>query len=468
MKPIVAIIGKANVGKSTLFNQLIEKKKAITSPVAGTTRDRIYETCALDKLDVILIDTGGLQLGARESIEKDVTAQTLLAIREATLILWVIDGSISPTIEDEQVLREMKKAKKPYICIANKADRSISESERAEYYRLGVPDIIAVSAAHGRGVADVKTATEKQLRKMGYKKFDDKADTKERKKKKIINIAILGRPNVGKSSLVNALAKSPKMIVSDVPGTTRDTVDTEIQWKERTFILKDTAGIRKRGKIGRDMEFWSVLRGIKALEESDIAVLIIDGLEGIVSQDAHIAGFIKEEKKGLIIALNKIDRLDSDTLFKVEHEILHKLEFLPWSPLVHISALRGTNIDAILKLAVEINEKRKKTVTSGELHHIIEEAIARHPPSKDTRIITIKQIGISPPSFEILVNHASGFHFSYRRFLEHEIRKRFDLEGTAIDLRIKEVTPYKERATHAYRMKKQKMRNSQSRSHHKR
>ncbi len=453
MKPIVAIIGKPNVGKSTLFNRMVRKNVAITSDIPGTTRDRVYQTCHLDKLDITLVDTGGLQYGKKQDIEEDIYSQTLLGIQEANFIIFVVDGSTPPTIEDEHAIKTILKSKKPYICAANKIDRKSHESEVSAYYRLGISDIHEIAAGHGTGVYDLMDVVEKELKGLGYKR-----EAKPTKDENIITLAILGRPNVGKSSLLNSIIGEQKMIVSDLAGTTRDTIDTELTWENQKFLLKDTAGIRKKGKIGRQIEFWSVLRGIKALEESDIAVLLIDATEGIVSQDAHIAGYIKDEKKGLIIALNKIDLLSTEEREEMMHEIQHKLEFLPWSPIIMISALRGKNIEKILELSKEIRKERDKDLDPEEVKSIIQEAISRHAPPRshgqECKIFSIEYAQKNPPTFIITVSDIKLFHFSYKRYLERIIRERYGFAGTGIDMRFQEKVIGKRRETHEERIEK--------------
>lgn len=455
MKPLVAIVGKPNVGKSTFFNRVVGEKKAITSDIAGTTRDRMYQSCEIGNIDITLVDTGGLQYGKKENLEEDVYLQSLLAIQEANFIIFMVDASVTPTIEDEHAIRLIMKAKKPYICVANKADRKRHENELGEYYRLGIEDIHPISANHGTGIEEVEFVIEKKLKKLGYKKESDKRIKTDKDR---ISIAILGRPNVGKSSMLNKLIGQDKMIVSDIAGTTRDTVDTELDWNGLKFILRDTAGIRRRGKIGRELEFWSVLRGIKALEDSDIAILVIDATEGIVSQDSHIAGYIKDEKKGLIIVLNKIDKLTPEKAEELQHQLQHKFEFLPWAPIIMASALTGKNISKVLELAQKISQEQNKDIDEKELSTILSEAISRHaPPRSHGRTITMYSIEYTkknPPTFIVTVSDPDLFHFSYKRYLERIIREHYGFSGTGIDLRFYEKTHVKKRETHHDRLEK--------------
>ena len=432
MKAIVAIVGKPNVGKSTLFNRLIGENKAIVSEIAGTTRDRIYATAELESLDIILVDTGGLQYGEKKDIESDVHAQALIAMEEADLIIFLVDGSRSLDASDEVVIKELRKKKKDVLFVANKVDRKDAEGEIPELYKAGLGKPIEISSAHGRNMFELEREIEKKLRIKGFRK-------EKPLRSRQIQIAILGRPNVGKSSLTNVLLGKKNVIVSDIPGTTRDAIDTELIYKVKKITLIDTAGLRKRGKIGRKIEYWSILRGIKALERCDIAVLVIDTSEGIVSQDEHIAGFIKDERKGLVIVLNKIDLIDAEDRERTLHRLKYKMQFLPWAPVVFTSTLTGENIQVILDLALQIHEERSKKIPQKDLHELLQDIQLEHaPPSSQktrSRIIHAAQTGTNPPRIEILVSDPEAFHFSYRRYVERKIREKFGFDGTGIAIR---------------------------------
>jgi GTP-binding protein len=433
MKAIVAIVGRPNVGKSTLFNCLVGEKIAIVSNIAGTTRDRIYSKVSLPKLDVIMADTGGLEYGKKENIEADVRTQALIAMEEADLIMFVVDGSAGLTASDDEVVKELRKKKKDVILVANKVDRKIAADMIPELYKCGFGDPIEIAAEHGRNIDTLKSIVEKKLREKGFRKEIEKTS-------KTLQIAIVGRPNVGKSSMFNALTGQKKVIVSNIPGTTRDAIDTEITFKGEKMTLVDTAGLRRRGKIGKELEYWSSLRGLRALERCDVAVLVVDAVEDVVSQDEHIAGFIMEEKKGLIIAINKIDQIEDEG----DRELLmrrlqYKMSFLPWAPIVLTSALTGENVTQLLSLASEIKKERQKKIDPKDIKELMQEATLYHLPKGkgflDAKIISAKQVLTNPPRIIITVNDPELIHFSYRRYLERKIRERYGFMGTALDIR---------------------------------
>lgn len=432
LKPIIAIIGKPNVGKSTFFNCLAGERVAIVSEVAGTTRDRIYSKVDLGTLETLIVDTGGLAYGKKENIEANVYTQALLAIEEADLIIFLVDGSNPPDVSDEEVVRELRKKKKDILFVANKVDRAISQSTLPEFYKCGLGAPIEISAVHKRNIGEVREILEKKLRAKGFRKV--KQETSKR-----IKIAIVGRPNVGKSSLINALLGEKKIIVSDIPGTTRDAINTELEYKNQKYTLIDTAGIRRKGKIGRRIEYWSMLRGLRALEECDIAVLVLDATEGVVKQDEHIGGYILEERKGLIIILNKIDLIENDKdREKMLYRIQRKMPFIPWAPIIIASALTGENIKIMLDLAQQIMEERKKEISQERLQEFMHEARLYHAAKTNRKIalklIKMEQVKTNPPTFVIKTNDPVSIHFSYRRYLERRLREQFGFNGTAISL----------------------------------
>lgn len=430
--PIVAIIGKPNVGKSTFFNALIGQKIAIVSDIAGTTRDRIYSKTDLGNLEALMVDTGGLQYGKKENIESDVYTQALLAMEEADLIIFLVDGSSPPDISDEEAIKLLRKKKKDIIFVANKVDRAISQSTLPEFYRCGLGAPIEISAVHKRNIDEVRSILEKKLRAKGFRKVKKEISRK-------IKMAIIGRPNVGKSSVANALLGEKKIIVSNIPGTTRDAIDTELAYKNQNYILIDTAGIRRKGKIGKRIEYWSMLRGLRALEECDIAVLVLDATEGVVKQDEHIGGYILDERKGLIIVLNKIDLIeDENDREKMLRRIQRRMPFLPWAPIIMASALTGENIKIILDLAQEIMEERKKEIPQKRLQEFMDESRLYHSAKTSKkiplRLVKMEQVKTNPPTFVIKTNDPEAIHFSYRRYLERRLREQFGFNGTAISL----------------------------------
>jgi GTP-binding protein len=433
--PIIAIVGRPNVGKSTFFNRLIHRRVAITSEIPGTTRDRIYYRTDFNGITAVLVDTGGLEYGKKDNIEADVQLQVRLAINESDLIFFIVDAKEGLTISDYEAAALLRKCGKKIIFIANKTDTSKSEYNIAEYGKLGFGEAIGISAYHGRGIDELIEETEKKLKELGYKE-----NPVSEIKPEVLNVCFLGKPNVGKSSLVNAMLGKPKIIVSDIPGTTRDTIDTEISWNEKLFNLIDTAGLRRRGKIERGLEKLSSFRSLDAIERSDIVCLIMDYKEGIRSQDQHIASYILEAGKGLILIVNKID-----LMAKREEEenktlrLLHrKFEFTPWAPVIFVSALRKTHVEKILDVATQIQNERFRKIDSDELSGFMQETVFKHlPPAMGNRLTkfnALMQTGVNPPMFAFKLNNPRAINFSYKRYLENEIRKRWPFTGTPIKI----------------------------------
>lgn len=436
--PIVAIVGRPNVGKSSLFNRLIRKRYAITSEVAGTTRDRIYYRTNLNDLTVVLVDTGGLEYGKKESIEADVQIQVDLAINEADLIFFVVNAKEGITIEDHKAATKLRKAKKKIIFIANKIDHKEAQNNIPDIIKLGFGEPIEISAYHNLNVAEVVDEADNFLTSEGWKPVK-----KEEEEKDTISICFLGKPNVGKSSMVNALLGKEKVIVSEIPGTTRDAIDTEIIWNEQKYNLIDTAGLRRRGKIERGLEKLSSFRSLDAIERSDIVCLILDYSEGIRKQDQHISSYAQEAGKGIILVVNKVDLMEDR-----EHEesrtigILKKrFDFLPWAPVIFVSALRQKNIEKVLELSKDIYKERFKRIDNEELNLFMKEIVYKHLPPKVGKTIpkfySMEQDAVNPPCFVYYLNDNKAVHFSYRRYLENEIRKKYGFNGTSIRLYFK-------------------------------
>ncbi len=433
--PIIAIVGRPNVGKSSLFNRLIRKRIAIESEIAGTTRDRIYHHALIGGLPAVVVDTGGLEYGKKENIEADVATQVHLAIAEADLIFFMVDAKEGLTISDFNAADKLRRSAKEIMLIANKTDAKDAENNLPEMGKLGFGEPIGISAYHRTGIDELIEIAEKKLKTMGFKK-----PPQELEKKKITSICFLGKPNVGKSSLVNSILGKPKVIVSEIPGTTRDATDTEIVWNGKQFNLIDTAGLRRRGHIERGLEKLSSFRALEAIERSDVACLILDYKEGIRKQDQHIASYVLEAGKGLFLAVNKIDLMDNraDDEIRTINILRRRFEFLPWAPVVFVSALKKTNVEKILELAGRIYEERFLQIDKDELQSFMKETIYKHlPPITGARMpkfYSLEQSAVNPPTFVYWVNDPVSIHFSYRRYLENELRKRWPFTGTTIKI----------------------------------
>lgn len=431
---IVAIVGRPNVGKSSLFNRLIHKRLAVTHERAGTTRDRIYYQIEIENIPAILVDTGGLEYGKKEDIEADIQSQARIAIKEADLIMFVVDISETLTANDYEAANLLRKSGKNIIFVANKADHGGYQDNLHELTSLGFGEPLVVSAIHKMGVDELREEVGLKLKKAGWKKQQEKAENKEN----TIGICFLGRPNAGKSSLVNALLGEEKLIVSPVAGTTRDATDTEVTFSDQKFTLIDTAGLRRRGKIERGLEKISALRSLEAVERCDVVSLILDYEKGIRKQDLHISAYAQDAKKGLMLIVNKSDLManqesDRNRFIKI---LRHRFDFLPWVPVLFVSALKKKNIEKILELAQQIYTERFKQIDNDELDGFMKEVTYRHIPPRTSlttpKIYSLEQTGINPPAFTFWVNDYEAFHFSYRRYLENEIRKKYDFTGTGI------------------------------------
>lgn len=436
--PTIAIVGRPNVGKSTLFNRLIGKKYAVVSDVAGTTRDRIFQKFDCNDVECLLVDTGGLHAGNLQEIEAHVQLQAKMAIQDANIILFMVDFLNQPTVDDFAAANLLRKSPKPVILVANKADNANHEENILNFYELGFGEPIKISSIHNLGIEELKKEITKNLKKLKYKKPRKKSE-----QEKMTNICILGQPNAGKSSLVNSLLGSEKIIVSQIPGTTRDTTDTEITYNEQKYNLIDTAGLRRPGKIQKGIEKYSSFRAITAIERSDIVVLLIDGIKGLGKQDTHICQHVLEQEKGLIIAINKVDLFENiqEEKDKIIYHLKRRFSFVPWAPVVFLSAKNKKNIYELLKLSDEIMKERTKRITTGEFNSFIQKITQKHLPStakyKRPHLFYATQADIAPPRFVFFLKDAQNLHFSYPRYLENEIRKEYGFNGTAIELKFK-------------------------------
>ena len=489
--PLVAIVGRPNVGKSTLFNRVIGSRTAIVEDRARTTRDRLYGDGEWNGRRFVLIDTGGLEVDTDDPIELRVQEQARLAIAEADVIVFVVDAAVGMTPADLEAAELLRRATAPVIVAVNKADNEKRELEAAEFHSLGWEETYPISASHGRGTGDLLDAmvwalppeSEAEIaRKQREAEADAWADevAAGRLEPFVVGdpeedldgddgvldeaaaeaarwdaalaaeadtspaaIAFVGRPNVGKSSLLNALLGEERTIVSDVPGTTRDAIDTRLAWGRSEIVLIDTAGIRRRGKVasGPSAERYSTMRALTALSRADVAVLVIDAVEGLTSQDAHVAGYAVEEGKGLVLAVNKWDLVEdkTDRTFDQYVEwIRNDAPFLEFAPMVSISAKTHQRIGRVLELAVDIWAERRKRVPTGELNRMLMAATDRTPPplvrGKRPKLFYATQAAISPPTFVFFASDASSVHFSYRRYLENRLRETFGFHGTPVRL----------------------------------
>jgi GTP-binding protein len=439
-KAIVALVGRPNVGKSTLFNRLIGRRLAVVSEVPGTTRDRLYGEADWAGTTFMVVDTGGLEVTEgrhTEPLSEDserylplIRQQAAVAIADADVIVQVVDGQAGLTAADHEVADILRRSKKPVIVAANKLESTRQWNEAFEFYELGLGEVLPISALHGTGTGDLLDAIVAAL-PVG----EEEADADES-----IKIAILGRPNVGKSSLLNRMLGEERAIVSPIAGTTRDAIDTFLVWEGQPFTLIDTAGIRRRGRVEPGVEKFSVLRAIKALRRADVALLLIDAVEGITAQDAHIAGMLAEEMASVIVLVNKWDAVEKDTYTanRYEQEIREQLNFLPFVPVLFISALSGQRVNKILALAREVYEARFERIPTAQLNRLMREAIVRHPPPQKggirVRFMYATQASVDPPTIVFFVSHPDWVHFTYQRYLENRIREDYPFPGTPLRL----------------------------------
>jgi GTP-binding protein len=428
MRPLVAIVGRANVGKSTLFNRLIGRRKVIVSDIPGTTRDRLYEEVFWQGKDFDLVDTGGIVFDQKVDYEKDITKQVKEAISSTDLILFLIDIKEGLQISDKKALEEVRKSDKKIILVANKADNQKLRTEASNLANLGLGQPIAVSAIHGTSTGDLLDEIVKNLKFSKVSLLESEEN--------ITKVAIAGKPNVGKSSLFNKLIGKNQAIVSDIPGTTRDVINTKVKIGEFDYLFLDTAGLRRRTKVKKQIEYYSVLRAIRAIGESDIVLLLIDATEGVARQDLHIIADIIEKGKGLIILVNKWD-LSGDTSINFYISYLQKkITFVSWAPVIFISAKNGKNISKIYELIEKVKEERTKRIKIKELNNLISNAIIKKPSprnkkSKSKFFYTTQAKGI-PPTFVIFVNKKEIVRQSFLRYLENQIRDKYEFIGTPI------------------------------------
>ena len=431
-RAVVAVVGRPNVGKSTLFNRIVGERVAIVEDLPGTTRDRVYATAEWRGREFSLIDTGGLDDPRAGEMEAAVRRQAEAAIAESDVVLFVVDAKTGILPVEYDVADQLRRSQKPVVLVANKADSWRGEAQAAEFYALGLGDPFSVSAIQGHGTGDLLDAVVERL----------PAETEEERSTDA-HIAIVGRPNVGKSSFLNALVGSERAVVSETPGTTRDSLDTSLEFRGRRVVLVDTAGIRRRGRIEQGIEHYALLRTAHALERADVAILLTDATEGVTAQDTHIAGYALEAAVGLVLAVNKWDVVDrgAEMTAQVEAEIAREFHFAPWMRHHFVSAKTGRNVETTLEDALSVVDERKKRVPTSALHEILTEAVAAHPPSshrgREVRFRHVTQARGKAPTFVFFVDPPEGVHFTYARYLENRIRERFGFPGTPIKLEFK-------------------------------
>ena len=434
-KPIVAIVGRPNVGKSTLFNKLIGQRLAIVEDVPGVTRDRIFGNCTWQEHEFLLVDTGGIEPSVDTGLLLHMRQQAELAIDTAQAILFVTDLKSGLTAADEEVAEMLRRSNKPVFTVVNKCDATGSiPAEVYDFYTLGMGEVYPVSSLHGHGTGDLLEDLCQVLT------FDDeKAEEDER-----ISVAVIGRPNVGKSSLVNKILGENRMIVANEAGTTRDAIDSDVdnQWGKFTFI--DTAGMRKRGKVEEGVERYSIVRSLAAVERAQVCVIMIDGTVGFTEQDSKVAGYAHEQGKACIIAVNKWDAVEKDdkTMDIMRKKLAEDFSFMSYAPIIFISAQTGQRLDRLMELICYVNNQNAMRITTGNLNDQLARATARvQPPSdkgKRLKIYYMTQISTRPPTFVAFINSRQLFHFSYERYLENQIRETYGLEGTPIRIQPRE------------------------------
>ena len=435
MKPIVAVVGRPNVGKSTLFNRLAGERISIVQDTPGVTRDRIYADVEwLDK-KFTLIDTGGMEPGTEDIILKQILHQAEIAIETADVIVFVVDVKTGVIEDDMQVANILRRTNKPIVLAVNKVDNMRKDNfEVLEFYNLGIGDPIAISAGQALGLGDLLDEVTKH--------FPEDADYEDDENE--IKVAIIGKPNVGKSSLVNKILGEERHIVSNIPGTTRDAVDSPIEIDGQKYVFIDTAGMRRKSKIKEEIERFSIIRAVAAVERCDVAILVIDANEGITDQDTKIAGIAHERGKAAIVAVNKWDSIEKDdkTMNKYLKDIGNELAYMPYAPRVFISAHTGQRINRMLELIQTVHENHALRISTGVLNDVLIEAMAmQQPPAdkgKQLKIYYMTQVGVKPPTFVIFVNDRELLHFSYRRYIENQLREAFGFVGTPIHFVVRE------------------------------
>ncbi|EGA89629.1 GTP-binding protein Der [Planococcus donghaensis MPA1U2] len=428
-KPVVAIVGRPNVGKSTIFNRVVGERVSIVEDIPGVTRDRIYSSADWLTHEFNIIDTGGIDLRDEPFLEQ-IRQQAEIAMDEADVIIFLVNGRDGVTNQDEQVAKILYKTKKPVILAVNKIDNPDMRHMIYDFYTLGMGEPFPLSGSHGLGLGDLLDEVAKNFPQDDDEEYPDN----------VIKFSLIGRPNVGKSSLVNSFLGEERVIVSEVAGTTRDAIDTQYEYNEQPYVIIDTAGMRKKGKVYETTEKYSVLRALRAIERSDVVLVVLNAEEGIQEQDKKIAGYAHEAGKAVIIIVNKWDAIEKDekTMNVMTRKIREHFLFLDYAPIMFVSAISGKRVHNILEIVNKVNDNHSRRIQSSILNEVIEDAVAMNPAPSDKgrrlRLYYATQVAIKPPTFVVFVNDPEMMHFSYERFLQNRIRESFDFEGTPLRL----------------------------------
>ncbi len=429
MKPIVAIVGRPNVGKSTLFNNLVGDRVAIVDDMPGVTRDRLYRETEWNGTEFVIVDTGGLEPRNNDFMMTKIKEQAEVAMNEADVILFVVDGKAGVNLLDEEIAYILRKKQKPIILCVNKIDNFVEQQDDVyDFWGLGFENLVPISGGHKVNLGDLLDLVTEMIEKIELP--EEEEDT--------LKLAIIGKPNAGKSSLVNRLSGEERTIVSDIAGTTRDAIDTVVQYNDKKYMIIDTAGIRRKSKVEESLEYYSVLRAIKTIKRADVCILMLDGKEGLTEQDKRIAGIAAEELKPIVVVVNKWDLVDKNkvTMKSMREELYAELPFLSYAPIEFVSALTGQRTTKILEISDTIYEEYTKRISTGLLNTVLKEAVLmNNPPTRKGRVVKINyatQVSVAPPRFVLFCNYPELIHFSYARYIENKFRESFGFEGSPI------------------------------------
>ena len=429
MKPIVAIVGRPNVGKSTLFNNLVGDRVAIVDDMPGVTRDRLYRETEWNGTEFVIVDTGGLEPRNNDFMMTKIKEQAEVAMNEADVILFVVDGKAGVNPLDEEIAYILRKKQKPIILCVNKIDNFVEQQDDVyDFWGLGFENLVPISGGHKVNLGDLLDLVTEMIEKIELP--EEEEDT--------LKLAIIGKPNAGKSSLVNRLSGEERTIVSDIAGTTRDAIDTVVQYNDKKYMIIDTAAIRRKSKVEESLEYYSVLRAIKTIKRADVCILMLDGKEGLTEQDKRIAGIAAEELKPIVVVVNKWDLVDKNkvTMKSMREELYAELPFLSYAPIEFVSALTGQRTTKILEISDTIYEEYTKRISTGLLNTVLKEAVLmNNPPTRKGRVVKINyatQVSVAPPRFVLFCNYPELIHFSYARYIENKFRESFGFEGSPI------------------------------------